>query len=429
MSARSAIGLDFGTTNSSIAWVSEGGEPVLASFDAGDGATETFRSVLYFDRGEDGEDPVSTHAGPFAIARYLAAEEKTGRLIQSLKSFLASRLFSATSIFGVSYRLESLIAIILRALREEAERTLEISIDRVVVGRPVHFVHADDESDAELALNRLAAGLRNAGFLEFSFEFEPVGAAYHYESDLQHDELILIADFGGGTSDFSLLRVGPSFRGGSRRRTILGNDGVPIAGDAFDGKLIRHLVTPLLGRGAEFRSQFGDTLPIPNWVFGRLERWHHLSFLKSPKVMGLLYDLRREAFEPEKLDALIHLIHRDLGFLLFRAVEATKRELSTGSSSRLQFEDDDLRIDVPVTRSQFESWIEEELAAISGCVDGLMARAEIECGDVDRVFLTGGSSFVPAVRRIFAERFGSERLRFGGELTSVANGLALRALE
>lgn len=430
MSETAAIGIDFGTTNSAIAWARPGAPPVLARFESALGADETFRSVLYFDRGDDGEQPLSTRAGPHAIARYLEAEEKNGRLIQSLKSFLASRLFRATQIYGRSYRLEQLIAIILKDLRDAAERALDAPVERAVVGRPVRFVHAEDASDAELALRRLEAGLHNAGFREVAFELEPVGAAYHYEADLDRDELILIADFGGGTSDFSLLRVGPSWRGAGRRsESILGNDGVPVAGDSFDGKLIRHLLTPLLGRGASFRSQFGGELPVPNWIYGRLERWHHLSLLKTPKTMALLIDLQREAFEPEKLDALIHVVRNDLGFLLFRAVEATKRELSTRERSRFRFRHEHLDIDVPVARAQFETWIAEEIDAIRSCVDGLLGRCGLSPAQVDRVFLTGGSSFVPAVRRVFETRFGAERLRFGGELTSVANGLALRALE
>ena len=146
-------------------------------------------------------------------------------------------------------------------------------------------------------------------------------------------------------------------------------------------------------------------------------------------MMGLLLDLQREAYEPERLAGLIHLVRNDLGFLLFRAVEKTKRELSDGTSSRFQFAHQDLEIDVPVTRAHFEGWIAEEISAIAQCVDGLLARTGLVPSDVDRVFLTGGSSFVPAVRDVFEQRFGADRMRFGGELTSVANGLALRALE
>jgi hypothetical chaperone protein len=425
-----AVGLDFGTTNSAIGWVGKDGAPVLASFPVpGDSAaTRTFRSVLYFDRGEDGEGPIDVRAGPDAIARYLAAEERGGRLVQSLKSFLASRLFTSTAIFGSTFRLEDLAAHILRPLREAASAELGVPVLRAVCGRPVRFVNAESAEDEALALSRLGAALRNAGFRDVEFEYEPVGAAWHYERGLERDELILIADFGGGTSDFSLLRVGPGVRtSGDRARALLGNDGVPLAGDAFDGKLVRHLVAPLLGRGAEFRSIFDRVLPIPTWIYGHLERWHHLSFLRSPKTIQLLLDLRREALEPERLAALLHLVRNDLGFLLFRAVERTKRELSEGEAATFRFEHEDLRIDRPVTRAAFEAWIADELAAIAGCVDGLLKRTRVPAHAVDRVFLTGGSSLVPAVRAIFAARFGEEKLRSGGELTSVASGLALRA--
>jgi hypothetical chaperone protein len=425
-----AVGLDFGTTNSAIGWVGPDGAPVLARFPlpGEDEATTTFRSVLYADRGEEGDGPIRIAAGPEAIARYLASEERGGRLIQSLKSFLASRLFTSTSIHGASFRLEELAARIARPLREAAEQALGAPVRRAVVGRPVRFVNAETADDEALALSRLGAAIRNAGFSEIEFEYEPVGAAWHYERGLEADELLLIGDFGGGTSDFSLLRVGPGVRrSGDRSRALLGNDGVPLAGDAFDGKLVRHLVAPLLGRGAEFRSVFGQVLPVPSWIYAHLERWHHLSFLRSPKTLQLLLDLRREALEPEKLAGLLHLVERDLGYLLFRAVERAKRELSARADARFRFEHEDLAIDRPVTRAEFEGWIADELAAVAACVDRLLRRARVPAHAVDRVFLTGGSSLVPAVRQLFVERFGEEKLRSGGELTSVASGLALRA--
>ena len=279
------------------------------------GPTPTFRSVLYFDREED--DPETrVRGGPAAIEGYLASEEKDGRLMQSLKSFLASRLFSATQIFDRTWRLEDLIGALVASLREEAERDFGEPVHRVVVGRPVNFVNSEEPDDEKLALARLEASLHNAGFRDVAFEYEPVGAAYHYERGLERDELILIADFGGGTSDFSLIRVGPSHADGSRRaESILGHDGVGVAGDAFDGKLVRNLVAPQLGRGASFVSQFGRTLPVPAWLYSHLERWHHVSFLKSRKTLQLLLDLEREALEPEKLTRLLRVVNDDLGFL------------------------------------------------------------------------------------------------------------------
>jgi hypothetical chaperone protein len=427
-----AFGLDFGTTNSAIARVGPSGIPELATYLGPDGEVPTFRSLLYFDR-EDELAPVEIHAGPGALIHYLEREEHGGRLVQSLKSFLATRLFSGTQIYGRMWRLEQLIGQLVGDLREQAERDFGEPVRRAVVGRPVHFVGATDEAADQLAEARLRASLTNAGFQDVEFEYEPVGAAYHYERELDHDEMILIADFGGGTSDFSLLRVGPSFSGAANRQaraeSILGHDGVGVAGDAFDGKIIRHRVTPLLGRGSQFESMYGRVLPVPSWIYQHLERWHHVSFLKSRKTLQLILDLRSEAIEPEKLDALLKVVENDLGFALYRATEATKRTLSTEPEARFHLLHDEIEIDEQVTRVEFEEWIGEELAQVRGCVDRLLDATRIEPAQIDRVFLTGGSSFVPAVRDIFAERFGAEKLRMGEELTSVANGLALCAAQ
>src|SRR5262245_19471486 len=425
---RPALGLDFGTTNSALALATASGLPRLAEFAGPDGSAPTFRSLLYFDR-EDERAPVEVHAGGAALLAYLERDVHGGRLIQSLKSFLASRLFSATEIFGRSYRLEQLIGILLGQLREEAEVALEAKVTAAVVGRPVRFVGAARADDDGLALTRLHAALTNAGFRSVRFEYEPIGAARHYERGLERDELLLIGDFGGGTSDFSLLRGGPGRVRDGGSGSILRNAGGDVAGDAFDGKLVRHCVTPLLGRGAEFVSFFGRRLPVPEWLFAHLERWHHVSMLKSRRTLQLLLDLRREAVEPERLDRLLRVVENDLGFVLHRATEQTKRALSSAPAARFRVEHDVLRIDAEVSRSDFEAWIAPELGAIAGCVDGLLARAGVSPGEVDRVFLTGGSSLVPAVRRIFEERFAAGRIRTGDEFTSVASGLALCAGE
>ena len=425
---RPALGLDFGTTNSALALSDGEGAPRLARFAGPDGATPTFRSLLYFDR-EDTRSPVEVHAGPAALVAYLEREVHGGRLIQSMKSFLASRLFSATEIFGQSYRLEQLIGALLTALREEGEAELGLPVRSAVVGRPVRFVGGASPEDEALALSRLRAGLLNAGFRDVRFEYEPIGAARHYERGLERDELLLIGDFGGGTSDFSLLRVGPSRGRDASTRSILGNAGIDVAGDAFDGKIVRHCVAPLLGRGAEFVSLFGRRLPVPDWLYAHLERWHHVSMLKSRRTLQLLLDLRREAVEPALLDRLLRVVENDLGFVLHRATEQTKRALSQAPAAPFRIDHDLLRIETEVSRQDFESWVEPELAAIAGCVDGLLARTGIAAQEVERVFLTGGSSLVPAVRRIFEQRFASERIRAGDEFTSVASGLALCAAE
>jgi len=426
---RIGIGLDFGTTNSSIAIARPDRSSESVAFPSNGGMTDTYRSVLYFEP----KSPAST--GPQAIERYLAADEK-GRLIQSLKSFLASRLFTSTNVFGRQYTLEDLITIILRDLRTQAEAQIgqtgmksSSAEAPIVVGRPVRYSNANSEEDNEFALNRLKKAIEKAGIGPVVFEYEPVAAAYFYESTLDHDELIMIGDFGGGTSDFSLLRVGPSARRDrARNGGILGNEGVALAGDAFDARIVRNLVSPALGRGSQFHS-VDKILPMPAWVYSDLERWHYLSFLKSADTLQMLRSIESHSLEPKKIGALLHVVEGDLGFYLHQSVQATKSALSRDESGHFLFEDYSVRVEASVKRTAFEKWIKEELQKIRGCVDRLLEKTGVAASDIDRVFLTGGSSLVPAVRRIFEERFGAERISSGSEFTSVARGLALRALE
>ena len=427
------IGLDFGTTNSSIGISRAGADVDLVTFPFSEGSTESFRSLLYLERvREAGRSAIKSWSGPAGIDRYLDADDK-GRLVQSLKSFLASRSLQTTEVFGRRFRLEQLIARMLTDLRLAAETHFRRKVKSAVVGRPVRFVGAESAADDEYALSRLREALQMAGFEWVSFELEPIAAAYYYESTLNHDELILIGDFGGGTSDFSLLRVGPSFKpsgrkSGEERRRVIGNEGVALAGDAFDAKIIRHLVSPALGAGTLLRSG-GKLLPVPNWVYFKLERWHHLSFLKSQETLNMLRSVIGQALEPAQVKALVYLIQHDLGYQLHRAVQRVKIALSRAERAIFHFVDGDVELEAEVQRASFEAWIGEELRAIADSVDGLLQKTRVEASEVDRVFLTGGSSFVPAVRRIFEIRFGAGKIRTGNEFTSVARGLALRSVE
>jgi hypothetical chaperone protein len=388
------------------------------------GLTESFRSLLYLEKQERSSGGhTKVWSGPRAIEAYLDADPK-GRLIQSLKSFLSSRSLVSTDIFGKLYKLEDLIARIAREIREVAETHFQTPIRSAVVGHPVCFVGANSEADNQFALSRLAKALRIAGFEDIRFEFEPIGAAYHYQSTLDHRELILIGDFGGGTSDFSLLQVGPSAARNGQH--LFGNAGLGLAGDSFDAKIIRHVVSPALGAGSEMRS-VDKILPVPTWVYNRLERWHHVSFLKTNDTMNMLRNVERQALEPEKIQALVHFIREDLGYRLHQSVQALKVELSTEQHAEFHFDDGFVSLRHPVRRADFEIWIEDELHAIEGCVDGLLRKSGVEARDIDQVFLTGGTSFVPAVRRIFESRFGGSRISAGHEFTSVARGLALSA--
>jgi hypothetical chaperone protein len=420
------IGIDFGTTNSSVALANRSGEVKLAHFSELGTLTDSYRSLLYLEQvKENSVNTLKSWSGPAGIERYLSADGG-GRLMQSLKSFLSSRNLRTTEVFGRQQTLISLIARIIRDLREQAEDRFGVKINAAVTGRPVQFVGAENEEDNKYAENRLAEAYRAAGFESVEFELEPVAAARYYESTLDRDELILIGDFGGGTSDFSLLRVGPTIlKRGRTAADLLGNAGVGLAGDAFDAKIVRHLVAPALGYGSQMRS-LNKLLTVPGWVYSKLERWHYLSFLKARDTMEMLRGVQGHALEPQKIKALIHLIKEDLGFRLHRAVQAVKCDLSHNSAATFKFSDGFVDIETTLERSVFESWIAEELEQIETCVDSLLLSSGARREEVNAVFLTGGSSFVPAVRRIFEARFGGDKIRAGNEFTSVAHGLALR---
>jgi hypothetical chaperone protein len=429
---RRAIGIDFGTTNSAVAVADANALVTTERFGHGDGKDskdlETFRSILYFAPGEKGSGKrMSAYAGPEAIEHYLHSD-RNGRLIQSIKSYLSDRTLRTTSLFSRNYRFEELVAYLLRSLKE-ASPLLEDVSGKVVVGRPVRFVGSKNADDDEFALTRLREALALAGIHDVAFEFEPVAAAYSYEARLNKNELLLVGDFGGGTTDFTLIRIGPDARKlKSGEHRIVASGGLGLAGDAFDAKLVRHVVSPLLGHGSQCRL-VEKTATMPNWPYLKLEHWHHLSFLKSKENMEALRSLRAQAVEPDKIDSLIMLVSDDLGFQLHSAVQKTKYELSAAKESQFVFRVPGIHITEKVTRSDFERWIGEELHAIAHCLDDVLKRAELKASEIDRVFLTGGTSFVPAVRAIFEGRFGRERIVGGGEFTSVAQGLALRALE
>ncbi len=421
------IGIDFGTTNSSLAWANPDGGVEIARFHGLGAATRTFRSILFFEASRYGRKKPVPKTGPQAIEAYLERADK-GRLIQSIKSLASDRQFGRTQIAGHYFTFEELVGFIVRDMLQAVSTRPGETATKVVVGRPVKFVGAASEEDDSFAEERLRGAFALAGLPEVIFEYEPLGAAYHYEHGLRRDELVLIADFGGGTSDFSIVRVGPDAPPRGSVQRILATEGLPLAGDAFDAAMVRHLVSPLLGRGSYYRSM-EKRLPMPSWLYRNLERWHHLSFLQSKRNLEMIRSLKAQAEQPEEVERLLRLVEDDLGFQLHRAIQKTKEDLSHASDASFRFSEPGLDIELKVSRESFERWIAGGLTEIEGAVQRVVASAGIESKQVDRVFLTGGTSLVPSVKGIFERQFGPERISTGDEFTSVVAGLALRAKE
>lgn len=414
------VGVDFGTTNSVVAFADDKGAVRSLSWSSANGATQTFRTALMF--WKQGRS-LGHVAGPQALERAIAAEP-TERFIQSFKTHLASRVFSEARLFGHKVTIEDMVAIFLRHLFEAQGGVTVADGAFLSAGRPVVF--AGERPDEDLALKRLSESYSAAGLAQAEFAFEPLGAAYWHARDLRRDETVLVADFGGGTSDFALLHFAPGPDG--LEAEALGHGGCGVAGDSFDFRLIDHVISPRLGKGASYRS-LEKVLPLPAYFHASFAQWHQISWLKTSKTLGELRRFADVSDRGAELEALAELIELDLGFELYQAVGAVKATLSSAPEARLSFKRAGVAIDSSVKRSDFETWIAPDLARIEGALDDTLAAAKMSPDQVDAVFMTGGTSFIPSLRAIFERRFGARKLHYDNPFQSVAAGLALLAAD
>lgn len=413
-----ALGLDFGTTNTVVALADGGGGSRLVDF-AGDEATgAVFRSALCFWEEESAWQGVAHEAGPWAIAEYLQSPLDS-RFVQSFKSVAASPSFERALIFNRPHRFEDMGRLFLQRLVAHAGGRLDTRPRRVIVGRPVEYAGA--RPDPALARQRYDLMLAAFG-TEIYYVHEPLGAAHSYASRLTEPATILVADFGGGTTDFSIVRVAAP--GAARRCVPLASSGVAIAGDRFDFRIVDRLVLPLLGKGGTYRS-FDKLLEIPGGYFADFADWSRLALMRNRRTLDELRRLQRSATDPAPIGRMIALIEHEQGFPLYDAVGRLKRTLSSDEQAEFHFAGGGVEISAAVRRADFETWIAEDLTRIEAAMDIALARAGVAPDQIDRLFLTGGSSLIPAIRALFDRRFGAERIATGGELTSIAHGLAL----
>jgi hypothetical chaperone protein len=416
--AAAALGLDFGTTNTVVALADGAGGSDLVAFDGPGGSDAVFRSALCFWEEESAWNGIACEAGPHAVAEFLESPLDS-RFVQSFKTVAASATFERALIFGKPFRFEDFGRLFLQRLVRHAGGRLDRRPRRVVVGRPVQFAGA--RPDAELARRRYDLMLREFG-VELHYVFEPLGAAFSYAARLTDPATVLVADFGGGTTDFSVVRVGAP--GAARRCEPLGSAGVGIAGDRFDRRIVERLVLPMLGKGGRYRSM-GKVLDIPGGWFADFADWSRLALMRNRRTLDELRRLQRDALDPAAIGRMIALIEHEQGFPLYDAVGRLKRALSTEPAAVFRFEGGGVEIAAEVAPADFEAWIAPDLARIEAALDAALASAAVEPAGIDRVFLTGGSSLIPAIRALFDRRFGAGRIATGGELTSIAHGLAL----
>lgn len=425
-----ACGLDFGTSNSAIG-VADGKTAVLTPIEA---SNTLMPSAVFFDyETQSRETRGQVLFGNEAITAYVGQTE--GRLMRALKSILGSSLIDEeTSLGGRKVPLREVVEIFVRHLKSKAEAFAGQEITSVVHGRPVRFVDDDDKADAR-AQQVLETIARRAGFRDVAFVYEPIAAAHHYEQTVQREELALIADIGGGTSDFSIVRVGPRQRGradrgpadrgpADRNRDVLATAGVRVGGTDFDSALNLAAVMPLLGLGSQLVEK---NLPMPNALYHELAIWPTINFAYTYRNERAVAELVSLACEPAKVERLLAVLRRRLGHRLAFAVEDAKIVLSAEERADVSLAFLEAGLAITATRVDFERAIEARTNRLHKAARDCIAAAGLGPAAIDTIFLTGGSSRVPAVRAAIGRAAPSARLARGSDLLSVALGLTQMA--
>jgi hypothetical chaperone protein len=410
-----ACGLDFGTSNSAIGVV-RGNAPLLAPVEGGE---TLIPSAVFFDYETRGR----VLFGASAIETYIGQHD--GRLMRALKSILASPLIDEKTALGSRMvPLTEVVEIFVRHLKHQAEAFAGEELTAVVHGRPVRFVEDDDAADAKA--QRVLEGIANkVGFRDVAFVYEPIAAAYHYEETAAREETVLIADIGGGTSDFTVIRIGPERRLKSDRTAdILANDGARIGGTDFDALLSLDAVMPLLGLGSQLIEK---NLPMPNSLYFELATWSTINFTYTFQNERMLIELVAGAREPEKIARLLKVIRQRLGHRIAFAVEDAKIALSDAGATPLLLDFVEAALAANATRHGFDRAIRAKTDRLHVIARSCIRDAGLKPHDIHTIFFTGGSGRVPAVRDAITGAVPAARATAGSDFLSVALGLTREA--
>jgi len=407
--------IDFGTTNS-VAGITIDNK--IEMLRLGHQSIET-RSVLFYSFEEKG-----FYVGDDVLTQLEMDAE--GRYLQSLKSFLGHKENIETILGTDSYYLDDLISIILRRFKQKMDKQAGESIENLVLGRPVHFNDNSDALDRE-AQNRLESAGRKAGFKNIVFQYEPIAAALSYEDRIQREELILVADIGGGTTDYSIIKVGGESRNrADRREDILANHGVYVGGNSFDSSIIKEFIAPHLGQGSIYKSM-GKEMEVPYELYHDLSEWHLFQRMFDKKVLMRIEKLMMMSYEKEKIERLYELITDNLYFDFSKEIVDAKVMLSSLPQTKLDMKFFESPFEVSLALQEFENAINSSTEQIETALHEALNQANVTVKEIDKVFLTGGSTLVPHVKKIYSNYFSDDKIFHTDVFSSVGYGLTLYA--
>ncbi|KIA92336.1 heat-shock protein [Pedobacter kyungheensis] len=408
-------GIDFGTTNSALSIYDEEKREIVE--------TISIPSLIYFTETKSMVDGESHIVGEKAIDAYLNDGMK-GRFIKSIKQILSRTTFTETRIHNKRYTASDLVTLILKDLKDKADSIIGEDCTKAVIGRPVFF---DDDSTMKdtLAQTRLKKAAENAGFTQVRFQFEPIGAAFAYEKTITKKERVLVADLGGGTTDFTYLVLDPDKVGSKdRKNDMIASGGIYIGGDSLDSAFMWEKGTPYFGKNTMYEATPGKVLNVPKSLFANICTWDKMNFFNGLKIQKEIEEYYYYSGNDPKFKNLITLIENNLGYSLFRSIEKTKIELSGQPLSNFAYSNMEIEIDEDISLEQYNNIIEKDIQKIEKYLDQFMETYQVAPQDIDCLFLTGGTSMVAAVQQLFKNKFPHIPLNSGDNFKSVAKGLA-----
>jgi len=412
---RFLYGIDFGTTNSALAIYDEASKEIHS--------TIIIPSLIYFYHQPNAGSGKNYVVGEEAIAAYLNDGMK-GRFIKSIKQILSRSSFTETRIHNKRYTASDLVAIILKELKDRADELTGQACEKAVIGRPVFFDDDNVQKDT-LAQTRLNKAAEIAGFVSVRFQFEPIGAAFAYEKTLTKKENVLVADLGGGTTDFTYLVLDPERAGSKDRKSdMMATGGIYIGGDSFDSAFMWEKGTPYFGKNTPYEATPGKVLTVPNSLFANICSWEQMNFFNGPRVKKDIADYYYFSGNNRKFKNLITLIDHNLGYSIFQVIEKTKITLTNANSALFSYHQMDIKIEEEISLRVYEQLIAKDVNSIEHYLDEFMLQHSINPKNIDSLFLTGGTSLVGSIQKLFKNKFPHVSLNSGDNFKSVAKGLA-----